>query len=481
MYLDTLLSSLDNGAFCSLPVLLETPDDMFIAICDSDVKDYPQMFLEKTEGVALKALFPPVVLETEPTQRPHAETITSEADYIAHTRGFRDFPWRAFILSDNPGDIVESNIIFALAGESEIENTSWIKPGKVAWDWWNANNIYGVDFRAGINTETYKHYIDFASRFGLEYIILDEGWSDPGDVMVINPDINLTEIINHGKEKNVGIILWVLWKPLDKVMEAFMDSCQVWGVKGLKIDFMQRADQEMVNYYWKTAEAATAHQLILDFHGAYKPAGFNRTWPNVLSHEGVKGLENNKWSMLITPRHDLTLPFTRMVGGPMDYTPGAMINAQPGNFHVSFTRPMSQGTRCHEIAKYVVFESPLQMLADSPSNYYRDEESTEFISGIPVTWDETKVLDAAVGEYIVMVRKKGGKWYLGAMTNEKPRQFQIRPTFLDDGEYNLEIMQDGINADRNAMDYSKITRTISTDDTIHLNLAPGGGWVGIFE
>lgn len=479
VYQDTTLADIKEGAFCSLPMLLKTPQDVYVTICDSDVRDYPQMFLEKSGQNTLQAIFPKAVLETEPTPRPHSEKITKEASWIAKTRGFRTYPWRAFLIDESPEKIVENDLVYALAEDSRISDPSWIMPGKVAWDWWNANNIYGVDFRAGINTETYKYYIDFASGFGLEYIILDEGWSESGDVFAINPDIDLQEIIKYGKEKNVGIILWVLWKPLDVVMDQFLDSCQHWGVQGLKIDFMQRADQDMVNYYWKVAEKAAEHQLILDFHGAYKPAGFNRTWPNVLTHEGVKGLENNKWSRLITPEHDLTLPFTRMVGGPMDYTPGAMVNAQENNFHISFNRPMSQGTRCHEIAKYVVFESPLQMLADSPSNYYREKETTEFISRIPVTWDDIKVMEASVGEYIVLARKKGDTWYLAAMTNWKPRKFNIKLDFLENGEHTIEIMQDGINAERNAMDYKKIIRKASKSDILEINMAGGGGFVAI--
>ena len=481
MYQDTLLSGIEEKDFCSLPVLLKTQDGTFISICDSDVKDYPQMFLEKNEENMLKAVFPYVILETKETRRPHNEEIIQEASYIAETKGFREFPWRAFIITDQDEELVASNLIYTLAEESRIKSSGWIKPGLVAWDWWNANNITGVDFRAGVNTNTYKYYIDFASKYGLDYIILDEGWSNSGDVFDINPDIDLQEIISYGKKKNVGIILWVLWKPLDKVMDQFMDSCQAWGVKGLKIDFMQRADQAMVNYYWKTAEKASQHQMILDFHGAYKPAGFNRTWPNVLSHEGLKGLENCKWSELITPEHDVTLPFIRMVGGPMDYTPGAMVNKQKKNFNISWNQPMSMGTRCHEIAKYVVFESPLQMLADSPSNYLKEDETTEFISKIPTTWDDTKVLDAKVGEYIVIARRKGDKWYIGAMTNWEPREFKISLDFLEEGTYDMIIMKDGLNADRNAMDYRRDEDKVTNSSEVKVKLAPGGGFAAIIK
>ncbi len=478
-YQDTLLSGIAENSFCSLPALLKTQDGTFIAICDSDVKDYPQMFLEKNDTNMLKAVFPSVILETKETNRPHNEEIVQEAAYLAETKGFREFPWRAFIITDQDERLVESNLVFALAEESRIKNTGWIKPGLVAWDWWNANNITGVDFRAGINTNTYKYYIDFAAKYGLDYIILDEGWSNSADVFDMNPDIDLEEIISYGKKKNVGIILWVLWKPLDNVMDQFMDSCQAWCVEGLKIDFMQRADQDMVNYYWKTAEKAAQHELILDFHGAYKPAGFNRTWPNVLTHEGLKGLENCKWSELITPKHDVTLPFTRMIGGPMDYTPGAMTNKDEKDFNISWSQPMSMGTRCHEIAKYVIFESPLQMLADSPSNYLKEEETTEFISQIPVTWDDTKVLKASVGEYIIIARKKDDAWYIAAMTDWDARDFEIDLNFLDDGTYDMTIMQDGVNADHNAMDYKRDVRKVTKDTKIKIHMAAGGGFAAI--
>jgi alpha-glucosidase len=370
-------------------------------------------------------------------------------------------------------------MIYKLAKPCQLDDTSWIKPGKVAWDWWNWNNIYGVDFRAGINTETYKYYIDFASKYGIEYVILDEGWYKLGNLLDVVPEINVEELVTHGKEKNVGIILWVIWKTLDDQLEEALDQFVKWGVKGIKVDFMQRDDQWMVNYYYKIAREAAKRHLLVDFHGAYKPTGLIRTYPNVLTSEGVRGLENSKWSKDDpSPGHNVTIPFIRMLAGPMDYTPGAMLNATKEPFRPVFNRPMSQGTRCHQLAMYVVYESPLQMLCDSPSNYLKEAECMDFFSRVPTVWDDTKVLDAKVGEYVLITRRSGNEWYVGAMTNWTARELEVDFSFLDAGNYTIEIYQDGINADRNAMDYKKVVRTVTKNEKLNIHLAPGGGWVG---
>ncbi len=478
-YLEKKLTEIPENAFCSLPVLLQTEDSHYVFISESDLYDYPCLFLSGTLEKALKSLYPKAILETKPadTRGDRSEVITKQADYIARTKGTRDFPWRVFIITDNAGTLIESNLVFQLASPLKIADTEWIHPGKVAWDWWNALNIYGVDFKSGINTETYKYYIDFASEFGLEYIILDEGWSKTTqNVTEPNPEINIKELIAYGQNKNVGLILWLLWQPLDKDMEHILDTYAEWGAKGVKVDFMQRADQYMVHFYERTVKQAAKHKLLVDFHGAYKPAGLRRAYPNLLSREGVKGLEHSKWSRDITPKHDLTLPFIRMAAGPMDYTPGAMRNAQKSNFAVRYTRPMSQGTRCHQIALYIVYESPLQMLCDTPPNYYRERECTAFISKIPVTWDETICLEAAVSEYVVVARRKGENWYIGALTDWTPRDFELRLTFLGTGTYTASIMKDGINATRYAEDYKKKEKEVTADSMVNIKMAPGGGW-----
>ncbi len=478
-YLHMRLDTMSSGRLASLPVLVETKGPK-VLIAESALKNYPGMWVLSGKNNSLNATFPKYALEDKLDPMSDRNVlVTKKANYIAKVNGKRNFPWRILAIAKEDGDLITNQLVYQLGEKQQIEDTSWIKPGKVAWDWWNALNVYGVDFKSGVNTETYKYFIDFASKFGLEYIILDEGWYKLGDLMHIVPEINMEEIMAYGKQKNVGVILWVVWKTLDDQLEIAMDQFEKWGVKGIKVDFMQRDDQSIVNYYWKIADEAAKRKMLVDFHGAYKPSGLRRAYPNVITREGVKGLENNKWSKDITPTHNLTIPFIRMVTGPMDYTPGAMLNAQPKDFQINFDRPMSMGTRTHQIAQYIIFESPLQMLADSPSNFYAELESTEFISRIPTEWDDTKVLKAKVGEYLLIARKRGNNWYIGGMTNEKAREFTIDFSFLDNKEYTADIMKDGFNVIKYAGDYIKETRTISKKTSIVIKLAPGGGWSAI--
>jgi len=478
-YLHMRLDTMSSGRLASLPVLVETKGPK-VLIAESALKNYPGMWVLSGKNNSLNATFPKYALEDKLDPMSDRNVpVTKKANYIAKVNGKRNFPWRILAIAKEDGDLITNQLVYQLGEKQQIEDTSWIKPGKVAWDWWNALNVYGVDFKSGVNTETYKYFIDFASKFGLEYIILDEGWYKLGNLMHIVPEINMEEIMAYGKQKNVGVILWVVWKTLDDQLEIAMDQFEKWGVKGIKVDFMQRDDQSIVNYYWKIADEAAKRKMLVDFHGAYKPSGLRRAYPNVITREGVKGLENNKWSKDITPTHNLTIPFIRMVTGPMDYTPGAMLNAQPKDFTINFDRPMSMGTRTHQIAQYIIYESPLQMLADSPSNFYAELESTEFISRIPTEWDDTKVLKAKVGEYLLIARKRGNNWYIGGMTNEKARKFTIDFSFLDNKEYTADIMKDGFNVIKYAGDYIKETRTISKKTSIKIKLAPGGGWSAI--
>jgi len=473
------LSEITAKRMSCLPALIDIESGSKVAITEADLQDYPGMYLTGSDDSPTKLVgqFPPYPLEVE-QKRDRDVPVTKRADYLAVTNGNRSFPWRVLIIAEKDGDLIESQLVYKLAKQCQLDNTSWIKPGKVAWDWWNWNNIYGVDFRAGINTETYRYYIDFASKYGIEYVILDEGWYKLGNLLDVVPEINVEELIAYGNQKNVGIILWVIWKTLDDQLEEALDQFVKWGVKGIKVDFMQRDDQWMVNYYYKIAREAAKRHLLVDFHGAYKPTGLIRTYPNVLTSEGVRGLEWSKWSTDDpNPEHNVTLPFTRMLAGPMDFTPGAMINATKEQFRPVFNRPMSQGTRCHQLAMYVIYESPLQMLCDSPSNYLREPECMEFLSRVPTIWDDTRVLDAKVSEYVLIARRSGSEWYLGAMTNWTTRDLEIDFSFLDDGNYKIQIYQDGINADRNAMDYKKVLRIVTKNDTLNIHLAPGGGWV----
>ena len=472
------LSEISSDQKSCLPALVELKDGIKIAITESDLFDYPGLYLSGNNSKSLSGMFPTVAIEEKQT-RDRDVRVEKRADYIAETNGSRSFPWRILVIADDDKKLIESQMVFKLSAENRLKDTSWIKPGRVAWDWWNANNVYGVDFKAGINTETYKYYIDFASQHGIEYIILDEGWYKLGNLFDINPEIDMQALLNYAKKKNVGIILWVIWKTLDDQLHDALDLFEKWGVKGIKVDFMQRDDQWMVNYYYKIAEEAAKRHLTVDFHGSYKPAGLHRTYPNVLTREGVMGLEHVKWSKNPTPEHNVTIPFTRMLAGPMDYTPGAMINAQEKNFHISFTRPMSLGTRCHQLAMYVVFESPLQMLADSPSNYLKEQECLQFLSAVPTVWDETIVLDAKVGDYVLIARKKGNTWYIGGMTDWTPREMTVKFSFLDEGNHIAKVYADGVNADRNACDYKLETKMVRNTTSLKIKLAPGGGWAAV--
>jgi alpha-glucosidase len=476
------VKDLADTQMCCIPAVIVKSNGPRVAFTEADLLDYPGLYLRGSGAgrPVLRSKFPPFPLE-EQLVGDRTLKVSKTANYIAKTNGVREFPWRVFALADKDGDLIENDIVYRLGSPLKLKETSWIKPGKVAWDWWNANNLIGVPFKTGINTETYKHYIDFAARYGLEYVIFDEGWSKPSDLFQINPDMNMDELFTFAAQKKVGIILWVTSKALDDRMTEALDQFEKWGAKGVKVDFMQRDDQKMVNWYEKVAVETAKRHLLVDFHGAYKPTGFSRTYPHVLTREGVQGLEHSKWSADITPKHDVTLPFTRMFAGPMDFTPGAMINATKENFRPIFTQPMSQGTRCHQLAMYVVYESPLQMLCDSPTNYDRQPDAMKFLSVVPTTWDQTKALNARIGEYLTVARKKGNDWFIGSMTDWTPRDFRLSLDFLDGGKYQMIFYCDGINADRNASDYRKETNQVDRSSQLTLRLAPGGGWVAYIK
>jgi alpha-glucosidase len=458
----------------SLPAVVDA-DGVKVAIAESDLEDYPGLWLKGTGGNGLAAVFPPYPLK-EKLEKDSDSRVTESADYIAVTRGTRAFPWRLMGVAEKDGDLLTNQLVWLLEKPSQVADTSWIKPGKVAWDWWNANNIYGVDFKAGINTATYKYYIDFAAKYGLQYIILDEGWYKLGNVLEPAPEINMEELTAYARKKNVGIILWVIWKTLDDQLQPALDQYAKWGISGIKVDFMQRDDQKLVEFYYKVSRETAKRRMLVDFHGGQKPASMTRTWPNLISAEGVRGMEWSKWSTDSEPEHNVTLPFTRMFLGPMDYTPGAMLNATKNTFAPIHMRPMAMGTRCQQLAMYVVYESPLEMLADSPSNYMREPEAMEFLSSVPTVWDETIVLDARIADYVAVARRNGRDWYVGAMTDWTPREMDIDLSFLPEGEFVMTAYRDGVNADRFAGDYKM--EKISVNRTIKrkIILAPGGGF-----
>ena len=482
-YANETITGLNDKRLKILPLLVDLGDGRKICITEADLEDFPGMFLNNETGKpSLKAVHAPYPKVKEQGGHNQLQMLVKEREnYIAKTSGTRSFPWRAFIISRNDKELADCDMVYRLASPSRVNDISWIKPGKVAWDWWNDWNLYGVDFRAGINNPTYKYYIDFAAEHGIEYVILDEGWAVnlQADMMQVIPEIDLQELVDYGKSKNVGIILWAGYWAFARDMENVVKHYSDMGVKGFKVDFLDRDDQEMVNFVYKASEVCAKYKMLVDFHGVFKPTGLQRTYPNVLNYEGVNGLEQMKWSSekefdMVT--YDVTIPFIRMIAGPMDYTQGAMRNAARGNHRSVNSEPMSQGTRCRQLATYVIFESPFNMLCDAPSNYRREKECTEFISNIPTIWDETVSLAGKVSEYVAIARRHGNDWYIGALTNWTPRELDLDLSFLGEGDYTLELFKDGINADRAARDYKKEVIPVPTDRKLKIHMAPGGGY-----
>ena len=477
-YLPQKLSEIAPMFIATLPAVVDVGNGAKLVIAESDLSDYPGLWLRGgAPQFALHATFPPYPLKEQQTSDRDYKVVET-ADYIAVTSGTRTYPWRVLGIADHDGDLITNQLVYLLESPSKVSDTSWIKPGKVAWDWWNDWNIDGVDFHAGINTKTYEYYVDFAAKYGFPYIILDDGWYKLGDLLTVTPDLNMEELVSYAKQKNVGLILWASWKTLDDQLIPALDQFEKWGIKGIKVDFMQRSDQIMINYFDKVCREAAKRHMLVDFHGDQKPAVMTRTWPNLINTEGVRGMEWSKWSWESEPAHNVSLPFTRMFLGPLDFTPGAMRNATKQTFAPIGSQPMAMGTRCQQLAMYVIYEAPLQMLSDSPSNYMREPESMEFLSAVPTVWDETRVLDAKMSEYVLLARRNGSDWYVGAMTNWTPRDLEVDFSFLPDGNFTLDSYQDGVNADRNASDYKKTTRQVSKSTKLKIHLAPGGGWAG---
>lgn len=478
------LSQLDQSRLCFLPLMVHCDNGVKVCITESALLDYPGLYLHGTGGRPLVGDHAPLPRRVEQGGHNNLQLLVREReDYIAEMDRSKVFPWRIMMVGTDT-EIAMNNLSYLLAEPSRVNDISWIKPGKVAWEWWNCFNISGVDFPAGVNNDTYKHYIDFASRYGIEYVILDEGWAVNGeaDLFKVVPEIDLPMLVQYAKERNVGIILWAGYYAFERDMERVCKHYSDMGVKGFKIDFMDRDDQLAVDFYRRAAETCAEHHLLVDFHGAFKPAGFTRTYPNVLNFEGVFGLEQMKWAPTTVDqmRYDCEIPFIRQAAGPMDYTQGAMLNGGKWNYHPCWMEPMSQGTRCHQLALYIVLESPLNMLCDSPTHYEKEPDYTRFVASIPTVWDETRVLQGEVGEYIVTARRKGNTWYIGGITNWTERNIEIDLSVLynadTDIHYDLVAFTDGINAHRKGSDY-KYTSLHSTDTKYYIHLAPGGGFV----
>ena len=482
-YTTAKLSKLEKEKLSFLPLIVTLEDQVRVCITEVDLENYPGLYLKTGNGTnQLLGDFAPYPKSVEQGGHNMLQMVVKEHEnFIAKVDQPRNFPWRVAIVTKNDVDLASSNLSYVLAEPSRLNDISWIKPGKIAWDWWNNWNLDGVDFETGVNNATYKAYIDFASKNGIEYVILDEGWAvnKKADLMQVVPEIDLKELVAHANKKNVGLVLWAGYHAFNRDMENVCRHYSEMGIKGFKVDFMDRDDQEMTAFNYRAAEMAAKYKLILDLHGTHKPAGLNRTYPNVLNFEGVNGLEQVKWSTpkeLDQVKYDVMIPFIRQVAGPMDYTQGAMRNASKGNYFPSNSEPMSQGTRCRQLALYMILESPFNMLCDSPSNYEREQECTDFISTIPTVWEESIVLEGKMGEYIVTARRSGDTWYIGGLTDWNARDIELDLSFLGSKTYNGKLFKDGVNAHRSGRDYKAVNLQAKKGDKIKIHLAPGGGF-----
>ena len=484
-YVYAPLSEFKMQTLAFMPVLVDLKDKGYVLYTESDVEAYPGIYLSyDKQARGLTAQFAPVPTATRFTKR-YEDVVTESTDYIARVEGSRSYPWRIVAYAATAPELPVNNMVWQTAETSRVADTSWIRDGKIAWDWWNAWGVYGVDFKSGINTETYKYFIDFAADHGIEYVALDEGWGVPdGNVMHIVPEVDLEQIVSYAKQKKVGIILWVVAKVLDDRLEEACSHYSQMGVAGWKVDFINRQDQAAVERIYRIAETSARHNMVVDFHGIYKPTGLQRTYPNVINFEGIFGLEQLKWTDKTAadmPAFDCTFPFIRQVAGPVDYTQGAMRNASRKNFRAVNHHPMSQGTRAHQVAEYVVFDSPLVMLCDAPTAYLKEPETLDYIVCFPTRFDETLIPAGEIGRYIVTARRAGDRWYLGALTNWDAREGEVKLDFLGDGQWKARIFRDGVNADRYAEDYRMEERTVTAADRLAMAMAPGGGYAVQFE
>ena len=467
-----------DGKTATIPCLLSGADDTQLLIGESDVDDYPRLFL-KAEGGAVTTTFPKAPITWEP-RGDRGETITKEADYIAKTSGKRALPWRWVAVTDSKG-IIEQTIPAQLSRRSVLEDTSWIQPGKFSWEWWNGATPFGpdVDFKAGCNYETYCDFADFAAKYGIEYVLLDEGWAkSTRDPFNGNDNLRLPDLIKYCNAKGVKLVLWLPWLTVEQNFDKLFRTYAEWGIPAVKIDFMDHADQWMVNFYKRvTAEAAKYH-IIVDWHGSFTPAGLEQEYPNLVSYEGVLGLEQMGGCR---PENTLFIPFIRNAVGPADFTPGGMNNMQPDNYRASRPNSGAMGTRAFQMALYVVLESGVQMLADNPTRYYQNDDCTRYIASVPTVWDETRCLSAKAGEYLVVAKRKGQKWFIGAITNGTPRDLTLSLSFLASGNHKLTAFKDGVNADYQAMHYNKIEQSVTSGTSLNIHLAKNGGWAAVIE
>jgi alpha-glucosidase len=478
-YVKTALDRDTLESLYSLPALVLKAGGERIWIGESGLENYPNLFLAKTEDGKLVSRYPKFPESESFEGGPYGwGRIKSEFDHIAEIDGRQELPWRVFAYSREDKELLSNQLVYQMAPECRIDDTSWIEPGWVILDWWARRNIHGVDFVSGSNTETAKHFINFCADFGIEYFLFDDGWSELQDLFKINPNLDMKEVMAYAEEKDVKVLMWVHWNALRKDMEKVLDMFEDWGIAGIKVDFMNRSDQEMVRFYWDVARETAERHMVVNFHGAYKPTGLRRAYPNVLTREGLIEFEYSGGGDYADPVHHNILPFLRNVAGPMDYIPGTMINATKANFRPVGNMPMGMGTRAHSIALAVICESPMQMIPDAPNEYYENEECARFLLDIPTVWDETIPLKTKIGDHTILARRSGDIWYLSGITDWDPAAFEVVPDFLPEGEYEIELIRDGINADKRAVDYVKENIRIKSSDTIKMQMAPGGGWIG---
>lgn len=482
-YTECKVSEVNPARLAFLPLMVQASDDVKVCITESHLENYPGLYLLGSKGGSLVGVHAAYPSKVEQGGHNRLQMLVKgRENYIAKIEGKRSLPWRIAVVSDDDRTIAATNLSYLLGAPSRVDDISWIKPGKVAWEWWNDWNLDGVDFKTGVNNDTYKAYIDFASKNGIEYVILDEGWAVnlKADLMQVVKDIDIKELVDYGAERNVGIILWAGYHAFNRDMENVCRHYSELGVKGFKVDFMDRDDQDMTAFNYRAAAMCAKYKMILDLHGTSKPAGLNRTYPNVLNFEGVHGLEQMKWSpsSVDQVKYDVMIPFLRQVAGPMDYTQGAMRNATRSNYYPCNSEPMSQGTRCRQLALYIVLDSPFNMLCDSPSNYAREQECTDFIASVPTVWDETRILKGKMGKYIVTARRSGDTWYVGGINDWDATELDVDLSFIPGVQSKkIEMFTDGINAHRAARDYKKSETSVSAEGVVKVSLAPGGGFV----
>ena len=479
-YYDETLLSKAKDKYAFLPVTVES-GDVKVTILESDLRSYPGMFL-KAESNHLKAAFAKYPKKMAYYKWRGMSYVEETEDYIAKSTGARTYPWRVMAITEKDTEMPVSNLVFALATPNQIGDTSWIRPGKVAWDWWNDWNLKGVDFEAGINTRTYQYYIDFAAKNGIPYIVLDEGWYDSskGDIMNPIPEIDLQGLIDYGRQKGVSIVLWTVFNVLDEHLTAACDKYTKMGIKGWKIDFLDRNDQTAVEMAERIAKTCAQYKLFVDYHGYFAPTGMNRTYPNILNYEGVFGMEEARWAKKDTdmPKYDVTFPFIRMMAGNVDFTPGALRNGTKENWVECYQNPVSMGTRCHQLACYVVHDSPFTMLCDAPTNYEREQDCVDIITSIPDNFDETRIIQGLIGNYIISARRYGSDWYVGGQTNWDEREVGFSLDFLSPSEsYQATIVCDGLNANHQAEDYMIQRKTLTSKDKLNIKMASGGGFL----